>query len=93
MKGIFSFPTGEFGKYVIIFGVDMSSSAHVNNKKRDISILGEDPTQELDNKTLTAERKYSINFIEHKKKLCIIMEQIVLYLLMEQKFINLKLKT
>ena len=32
----FSFPGGRFGSNVIIFGVDMSSSAHVDNKKKDI---------------------------------------------------------
>ena len=34
-----------FGENVIIFGVDMSSSVHVDNKKKDILILGEGPTQ------------------------------------------------
>ena len=33
-------------KNVIIFGVDMSSSVHVDNKKKDILILGEGPTQD-----------------------------------------------
>ena len=46
---MFSFPTGGFGKNAIIFGVDMSSSVHANNKKKDILILGEGPTQGLDN--------------------------------------------
>ena len=36
-KSIFSFPCGGFGQNVIIFGVDMSSSAHVDNKKKDIN--------------------------------------------------------
>ena len=49
LKEMFSFPTGGFGKNVIIFGVDMSSSVHVNNKKKDILILHEGPTQGLDN--------------------------------------------
>ena len=31
----------------MIFGVDMSSSPHIGNKKKDILILGKDPTQEL----------------------------------------------
>ena len=35
----------EFGKNVIIFGVDMSSSVHVDDKKKYILILGEGPTQ------------------------------------------------
>ena len=33
-----------FGKNVIIFGVDISSSAQIGNKKKDILILGKDPT-------------------------------------------------
>ena len=32
-KTSFSFPNDGFGKNVIIFGVDMSSSVHVDNKK------------------------------------------------------------
>ena len=35
----------------------MSSSVHVDNKKKDILIFGEGPTQELDDTTLTAEKK------------------------------------
>ena len=34
------------GKNVIIFGIDISSSVHSDNKKKDISILGNGPTQE-----------------------------------------------
>ena len=49
------------GKNVIIFGVDMSSSVHIDNKKKDILILGKGQTQELDDTTLTAEAHYSIN--------------------------------
>ena len=56
-RGTFSFPTGGFGKNVIIFEVDMSSSVHVDNTKKDISIFGEGPTQGLDDTTLTAEKK------------------------------------
>ena len=33
-KSSFSFPSSGFGQNVIIFGVDMSSSAHVDNKKK-----------------------------------------------------------
>ena len=36
-KSIFSFPGGGFGQNVLIFGADMSSSVHVDNKKRHIS--------------------------------------------------------
>ena len=37
-RGSFSFPGGEFGQNVLIFGVDMSSSAHIDNKKKDILV-------------------------------------------------------
>ena len=42
------------GKNVIIFEVDVSSSVHVDNKAKDILLLGEGPTQGLDDTTLTA---------------------------------------
>ena len=47
-------------KNVFIFGADMSSSVHVDNKGKNILIPGEGPTQGLDDSTLTAEAKYSI---------------------------------
>ena len=46
-KGSFSFPGGGFGQNVIIFGADMSSSTHIDNKGKDILILGVGPTQGL----------------------------------------------
>ena len=69
-RGSFSFPGGGFGQNVLIFGVDMSSSAHIDNKKKDILVLGIGPTQGLEH-TLTAEKMYSINFTATKKKLCL----------------------
>ena len=56
----FSF-NNDFGKNVIIFGVDMSSSTKIDNRKKDILILGRGPTQGLES-TLSAEKMYSINF-------------------------------
>ena len=44
-KGVFTHPTGSFGNNAIIFGVDMSSSVHIDNKGKDILILGSGPTQ------------------------------------------------
>ena len=46
----------------------MSFSAHIDNKKKDILVLGKGPTQGLEH-TLTAEKMYSINFAVTKKKL------------------------
>ena len=39
----------------------MSSSAHIDNNKKDILILGKGPTQGLEH-TLTLEKMYSIDF-------------------------------
>ena len=33
-EGVFLFPGCGFGQNVLIFGVDISSSAHVDNKKK-----------------------------------------------------------
>ena len=48
----------------------MSSSIHIDNKRKDILILGRGPTQGLES-TLTAEKMYSINFTEANKKFCL----------------------
>ena len=56
------------GENVIIFKFDMSSSVHIDNKKKDILIIGEGPSQGLDNTTLTAEAKYPINFTQSRKR-------------------------
>ena len=43
-RSSFSFPGGGFGQNVIIFGVDMSSSTKIDNRKKDILVLGRGPT-------------------------------------------------
>ena len=53
---VFHFLVEDLGKIS-----DMSSSIHVDNKKKDILVLGRGPTQGLKS-TLTAEKMYSINF-------------------------------
>ena len=47
----------------------MCSSPHVDNKGKDILMLGIGPTQGLEEHSLTAEKMYSINFT--KKKSCL----------------------
>ena len=51
--GSFSFPGTGLGRNVIIFGVDMSSSTKIDNRKKDILVLGKGPTQGLEH-TLAA---------------------------------------
>ena len=54
--GSFSFPDNGLGRNVIIFGVDMSSSANIDNRKKDVLLLS---------------KMHSINFTEHNKTLCL----------------------
>ena len=72
----------------------MSFSSHIDNKIKDILVLGKRPTQGLEH-TLTAEKIYAINFTVSKKKFCLSLHYnggIVIYLSMAQKFTNLKQK-
>ena len=61
---------GGFPQNVLIFWVDMSSSPYIDNKKKDILVLGRGPTQGLES-TLTAEKMYSINFTVTRNKFCL----------------------
>ena len=63
----FLFTDESYRKNVIIFGADMNSSVHVDNKGKYILILGEGSTKGLDDTTLTAEVKYHINFRQSGK--------------------------
>ena len=59
-----------FCKNVILFGVNNSSSAHADNRKKDHWIFGRGPTDGLDDTTIITEAKYSINFTEQENKFC-----------------------
>ena len=49
----------------------MSSSVHIDNKRKDILILGKGPTQGLGERSLTAEKMCSINPTDHRVKYCL----------------------
>ena len=51
----------------------MISPVYIHSKKKNILILGKDPTDGLDDTTLIAEKEYCINFIEQQKKFCVIL--------------------
>ena len=61
----------EFGKNVNIFSVDNSSSAHTDNRKTNILVCGEGATDKLDDTTITAGAKYSVNVTNSSKKICL----------------------
>ena len=63
----FSLRNFDWGQNAIIFRVNMSSSVHTDNKKKDIFILVKGPTQGL----VTAEAEYSFNFSRSNRKFCL----------------------
>ena len=91
--GSFSFPGTGLGRNVIIFGVDMSSSTKIHNRKKFTLILGKGPTQGLE-RTLSAEKMFAINLTEHNKMFCLSLHYngANSYLLIVKKLINSKQK-
>ena len=67
----FLLSNGEWGKDVVILGVDNSSSIHGDIRKKYILVLGKGLTDGLDDATATAEPKYSVNIIKSKNKICL----------------------
>ena len=70
-KGIFTHQSGGYGKNVIIFGDDLSSSKHTNNKTRNILVLGRDFIQGIDGTKIYAKGMYSTNFTITNKNFCL----------------------
>ena len=68
VRSEFSLPDASMEKNVIIFGADLSSSVYIDNKGKNILILGEESTQGFDDATLTADAKYPINFKQTGKR-------------------------
>ena len=56
------------GRNAIIFGVDMSFSVHAANRANHIYLMGDGLTQDINDTTLYAEKKYFRNFTEIGKK-------------------------
>ena len=57
-----SFTDGSMRENVVIFGTNVSSSWHIDNKSKDILILAEGTTQGLYDATSIEEAKYPISF-------------------------------
>ena len=52
-RSFYLWPDNTTRRSVIIFGADMNSYVHIDNKEKDILILGDGPTQGLDDNILT----------------------------------------
>ena len=73
-------PSRRFGRNVIILGFDLSSSVHVDNKGKNILILGKGLTQGLGEHSLTAEKMYSVSFTANGDKYCLYYNRASSYL-------------
>ena len=49
----------------------MSSSEHIDNRKKDVLILDKGTAQRLEDTTLNLDKKYAINFSEQQKTFCL----------------------
>ena len=65
-EGSFAHTTN--GRNVLIFGVDMSFSAHANNRANHIYLMGEGLTQGINDTTIYVEKNYYRNFTDLGKK-------------------------
>ena len=67
--------TFNYGKIVNIYIVyelnKLYSKATPDNQEKDILVLGKGPMQGLGEHSLTAEKMYSVNFTDHRKKYCL----------------------
>ena len=70
-RGSFSHPSGGNGTNVIIFGANLSSSVHANNKVNNVLVLGKTLVQGINGTTIYAEKMYSTNFTVNNKKFCL----------------------
>ena len=59
------------GKSVIIFGADLGSSTHANNKTQSVLVLGYGLIQKINDTAFYAEKMYSPNFTVDNKIFCL----------------------
>ena len=69
-KGEWGFDN-DYGRNVIIFGVDNSSSFHTENLKNDFLVLGEGDTFGINGSFGAPVKKTDINFSKSKTKFCL----------------------
>ena len=62
-KGIFLHSGGTYGVNVIIFGADLSSSTHANDRANNILVLGKDFIQGVNGTTIYAEKMCTLTLL------------------------------
>ena len=61
----------DYNRNVAIFGVDTSSSSHIDNRKNNFLVLGEGYTFSINGSFDGPEKKFRINFSKAKTKFCL----------------------
>ena len=78
----------------IIFGVDISSSSHTDNWKKNFLVLGEEPTDDINGNMGVEDKYFNVNFNKAKTRfcfwVCIKTVILVIFLLTKKKSISLK---
>ena len=62
---------GTYGVNVIIFGADLCSFIHANDRANNILVLGKDFIQGINDTTTYTEKMYTPNFTVYGKKVCL----------------------
>ena len=62
---------GKNAKNVVVFGADMTNSAHETNKTQSVLFLGHGLIQKINDATINAEKMYSPNFTVDNKIFCL----------------------
>ena len=84
----------DFTRNVLFFGVDNSSSSHIDNHKNNFIVLGEGPANYTNDSPSAAKQKFSINFTKAKTKFWLRLHYNgynSYFFANGKKFINLKL--
>ena len=66
-RSIFSVPNFDWVNNIVIFGVDNSSSVRIDDKKKDILVVGKGLTRRLYDTTITSDVECSINFLRTQR--------------------------
>ena len=76
-KESFSHPSRGCGKNVIIFGADLSSSVHANNRAKNMLVLGKDFIQGINGTVFAEIFSISVQYLSMVKKLLILKPKIL----------------
>ena len=61
----------DYARNVVVFGIDTSSSSHIDNHKNEFLILGEGDTFGINGSFGAPEKKFSINLTKANTKFCL----------------------